>query len=251
MDLKENTILITGGSNGIGLALAERFLRQGNTVIICGRQDEKLREAKERLPELHIRRCDVAEASQRIALYDWTIKEFPGLNILVNNAGIQQRIDLKDEQLTWDDYKLEIAINLEAPIHLSKLFIPHLSRRQKAVIINVSSGLAFMPPVWVPLYGTTKAGLHSFTFAMRAQLADAGIEVIEIIPPAINTDLGGAGKHTFGAPVDEFTDEVFKGLASGEPEIGFGQKHLSLTRLPREDLERNALKIWQQRKEGI
>jgi uncharacterized oxidoreductase len=251
MDLKENTILITGGSNGIGLALAERFLRRDNTVIICGRRDEKLREAEARLSGLHTRRCDVAGESQRLALYNWVIKEFPNLNVLVNNAGIQQQIDLRDEKLTWDYYKQEIAINLEAPIHLSKLFIPHLIKRQKPVIINVSSGLAFMPPVWVPIYGATKAGLHSFTFAMRAQLADNGIEVIEIIPPAVDTDLGGVGKHTFGAPVGEFADKVFAGLASNEPEIGFGDRHLAVTRLTREELERNALKIWQQRKQEI
>ena len=248
MNLQGNTILITGGSNGIGLGLAERFLRRDNEVIICGRRDEKLREAQERFPRLHIRRCDVADESQRIALYNWAIQEYPGLNVLVNNAGIQQQIDLQDQKLDWNDYKMEISINLEAPIHLSKLFIPHLVKQAKPVIINVSSGLAFMPPAWVPVYGATKAGLHSFTFGMRVQLADVGINVIEIIPPAVDTDLGGIGQHTFGIPVDEFADEVFEGLEDGYAEIGFGDKHLHSTRLPREDLERNALKFFEQRK---
>ena len=249
MNLQGNTILITGGSNGIGLALAERFLNRNNNVVICGRRDEKLRAAKEHFPGLHMRRCDVADESQRVALYNWAIKEFPGLNILINNAGIQQRINLKDENLDWNCYKQEIAINLEAPIHLSKLFISHLMKQPKSAIINVSSGLAFMPPAWVPIYGATKAGLHSFTFGMRVQLADVGIEVIEIIPPAVNTDLGGIGQHTFGVPVDEFADEVFKGLDNGDLEVGFGNKHLYSTRLPREDLEGNALKFWEQRKQ--
>ena len=248
MELQGNTILITGGSNGIGLALAERFLRYGNTVIICGRRYEKLRAARARFPKLHIRRCDVADESQRTALHAWAMKEFPGLNVLVNNAGIQQRIALHDQTLDWNDYKREITINLEAPIHLSRLFIPHLAKQPKAVIMNVSSGLAFMPPVWAPVYGVTKAGLHSFTFAMREQLADVGITVIEIIPPAVNTDLGGIGQHTFGVPVNDFADEVFKGLENGDAEVGFGGKQLASTRLPREDLERNALALWEQRK---
>ena len=248
MDLKHNTVLITGGSNGIGLALAERFLRWDNKVIICGRREEKLREAQERFPKLHIKRCDVAEDSQRIALYNQVVQEFPDMNVLLNNAGIQQRIHLKEQKLVWKDYKLELAINLEAPIHLSQLFIPHLMQQSRPVIMNVSSGLAFMPPAWVPVYGATKAGLHSFTFGMRVQLADVGIKVIEIIPPAVNTDLGGAGQHTFGVPLDEFADEVWKGLENGDEEVGFGNRHLASTRLPREELERNALTIWEQRK---
>ena len=250
MDVRGNTILITGGSNGIGLALAERFLRKDNNVIICGRREEKLKAARERFPGLHIRPCDVADEAQRIALRDWAVKEFPGLNVLVNNAGIQQRIDLKDQNPDWADYKLELAINLEAPLHLSKLFLPHLLKQPRPVIINVSSGLAFMPPVWAPVYGAAKAGLHSFTFGLRRQLAEAGLTVIEIIPPAVNTDLGGPGQHTFGAPVDEFADEVFRGLENGQAEVGFGDKHLSSTRLPRGELEGNAVKIWEQRRGG-
>ena len=248
MDLKANTILITGGSSGIGLALAERFLARGNRVIICGRRAEKLQAARDRFPGLHIRRCDVADEAQRIALCHWAVKEFPGLNVLVNNAGIQQRIDLQDRQLGWDYYKRELAVNLEAPLHLSQLFIPHLLKRPRPVIINVSSGLAFMPPVWAPVYGATKAGLHSFTFGLRRQLAEAGLEVIEIIPPAVDTDLGGPGRHTFGVPVDEFADEVFKGLENGGEEVGHGPGQLSATRRPREELERDALKIWEMRK---
>ena len=248
MDLTGNVIVITGGSHGIGLALAERFLRRDNNVIICGRRDEKLRDAKEQFPGVHIRRCDVADEAQRIAFYDWAVQEFPNVNILVNNAGIQQRIDLKDKNFDWKRYAHEIAINLEAPMHLSKLFIPHLIKQAHPAIINVTSGLAFMPPAWVPVYGATKAGLHAFTFGMRVQLEDAGVKVIEIIPPAVDTDLGGRGRHSFGVPVGEFADEVFQCLEKGDVEIGFGKEHLCSTRLPREDLERNAVKFWEQRK---
>src|SRR5215510_7980818 len=98
MNLKKNTILITGGSNGIGLAMAERFLQHGNEVIICGRREDKLASAKEKFPQLHTRVCDIGDESQRMSLYEWVVREFPKLNVLVNNAGIQQRINFSDEK---------------------------------------------------------------------------------------------------------------------------------------------------------
>ena len=119
MKLEKNVILITGGSNGIGLALAERFLKNNNEVIICGRREEKLAAAKEKFPGLHIKCCDVGNEQERIDLRNWTLKNFPGLNILVNNAGIQNTLNLKDEGFDWKAFSQEIEINLAAPIHLS------------------------------------------------------------------------------------------------------------------------------------
>ena len=247
MNLNGNTVLITGGSNGIGLALAERFLTAGSEVIICGRRQEKLAEAKEHFPALHIKCCDVANSEQRIDLFNWVTKEFPNTNVIVNNAGIQQRVDLTDINKDWDYYKQELTINLEAPIHLSMLFTPHLAKQANPYIINVTSGLAFTPPVWVPVYGATKAGLHSFTFSLRLQLEGMGIGVVEVIPPAVNTDLGGVGQHTFGAPVDDFADTVFAGLQDGDIEIGYGYS-LDSFRLTREEIEKNAAATWERMK---
>ena len=244
--MENNTVLITGGSNGIGLALAQRFLAKGNEVIICSRTDDRLQKAKERFPKLHTKRCDVADEAQRTELYDWVTKEFPSLNILVNNAGIQRRIKFTDENFDWNAIKEEIAINLEAPIHLTTLFLKHLWRQNNPCIINVTSGLAFMPPVWVPVYGATKAGLHSFTFSLREQLSETNIKVIEIIPPAVNTDLGGPGIHTFGAPLDDFADAVFEGLEKGDLEVGFN--NLAQTKLGREEIEKNARETWKRMK---
>ncbi|MDR3565387.1 MAG: SDR family NAD(P)-dependent oxidoreductase [Negativicutes bacterium] len=217
-----NTILITGGASGIGLALAERFLSRGNQVIICGRRPDKLQQAKERLPALHIRVADIAVEADRLALCDWVSSEFPDLNVLINNAGIQQRVNLLDATAAWSHYREELLINQEAPIHLTMLLIPHLRQKQAAAIVNVTSGLAFVPAGWVPIYSATKAAMHSFTVSLRLQLAETPIEIIEIIPPAVNTDLGGVGLHTFGEPLDQFADAMFAGLDQGEAEIGYG-----------------------------
>jgi len=246
MKIENNTILITGGSNGIGLALAERFLRRGNEVIICGRRQSALDAAKSRLPRLHARRCDVGDEAQRLDLFRWTTEHFPKLNVLINNAGIQQRMNLAGAD--WQRCRHELAINLDAPIHLSALFVPHLKTRRDAAIINVTSGLAFMPSVWAPVYGATKAAMHSFTFSLRQQLAaDTGIEVLEIIPPAVNTDLGGAGLHTFGEPLDAFADAIFQGLETGAREIGYSYTANTLD-ATRAEMERRALDMWSRRK---
>ncbi len=221
MDLSSNTVLVTGGAAGIGLALAERFLRAGSRVIICGRREEKLLEAREKYPQMSIRVCDVAKAEERVSLFEWAAHEFPALNVLVNNAGIQRRVQLTERE-DWEETQQEVAINLEAPIHLSTLFIPHLMRQERPAIINVTSGLAFSPLARVPIYCATKAALRSFTLSMRHQLRDTPIKVIEIIPPAVNTDLGGVGLHTFGVPVDEFADSTMERLCRGELEIPYG-----------------------------
>ena len=218
MKLTSTAALITGGASGIGFALAERFLKAGAEVLICGRREEKLLEARRKHPELKTRVCDVALETDRIALYDWAVSESPGLNALVNNAGIQQKVNLARSE-RWERVQEEITINFEAPVHLSMLFIPHLKNQGRAAILNVTSGLAFVPKTDVPVYCATKAALHSFTLSLRHQLANTPIEVIEIIPPAVNTDLGGPGLHTFGVPLEEFADAVMKGLAAGEKEI--------------------------------
>jgi uncharacterized oxidoreductase len=224
MELESNTVLVTGGASGIGLALAERWLAAGSDVIICGRREDKLREARSTHPKLHIHACDLSKASDRTKLRDRMVSEFPGLNILVNNAGIQRRIRLTEpaSEGDWEQMQQEIAINLEAPIHLCRLLIPELLKQPRPAIVNVGSGLAFTPLTMVPVYCATKAALHSFTLSLRHQLAATSIKVIEIIPPAVNTDLGGPGLHTFGVALNEFADAVFKRLGTDEVEIAYG-----------------------------
>ena len=243
MNMTGNTILITGGASGIGLALAERFLNRGNEVIVVGRRADKLEEVKQRFPRLHTRVCDVANENDRKSLVEWATSEFPQLNILVNNAGIQQRVNLQNASNDWEYYRNEISINVDGPIHLSMLFIPHLKKQKIAEIINISSGLAIMPGVWVPVYSATKAALHSFTISLRHQLENTSIEVVEVFPPAVNTDLGGAGLHTFGAPLADFADTIFKGFENGDLEIGYGGTERRLY-APREEILQGTKKAW-------
>jgi uncharacterized oxidoreductase len=126
------------------------------------------------------------------------------------------------DQKRWAPTHEEIAINLEAPVHLCGLFLPHLLQQERPAILNVTSGLAFAPMASAPFYSATKAALHSFTLSLRHQLAGTPVQVIEIIPPAVNTDLGGVGLHTFGVAVEEFVNAVAMGLREGEPEIAYG-----------------------------
>ncbi len=235
MQFASNTVLITRGASGIGLALAERFLQAGSEVIICGRRREQLRAAQDKHPRLKTRTCDVAKVSDRISLCQWAMAEFSGLNVLVNNAGIQRRLQLTQDE-EWEQTQQEIAINFEAPVHLSTLLIPHLLKQPRPAIVNVTSGLGFVPMARAPIYSATKAALHSFTLSLRHQLSHTPIQVVEIVPPAVNTDLGGAGLHTFGVPLDEFADAGMVRMQNGDLEIAYGfSEHAS--RASREQLD--------------
>ncbi len=221
MKLDQNTILITGGGSGIGLALAKRFVKAGSQVIICGRRAEALRQAKTECPGLITFTCDVSEEVSRQKFFEAVTHEFPNLNVLINNAGIQNRLAPLTAAQDWRRHRSEIATNIEAPLHLSMLFIPHLMKQRNPGIINVSSGLAFAPISFMPTYCMTKAALHSFTLSLRHQLKSTPIEVTELIPPAVNTDLGGKGLHNDGANLDQFADHCMKKLGAGELEFGF------------------------------
>jgi uncharacterized oxidoreductase len=221
MELGPHTVLVTGGASGIGLALAVRFLRDGSRVIVCGRREEKLREAAAAHPSLETHVCDLSNEAERRSLAADLPRRYPQLDVLVNNAGIQRRVRLSDDE-PWSATHEELAINLEAPVHLSRLFIPYLLTKPRPAIINVTSGLSFAPLATVPVYCATKAALHSFTLSLRHQLAETPIEVIELVPPAVDTDLGGPGLHTFGVKVDEFADAVMPRLEKGEQEIAYG-----------------------------
>lgn len=157
------------------------------------------------------------------------------MNVLCNNAGIQRRVSLLESE-AWSETQQELAINLEAPIHLCQLFIPHLREQTKPAIVNVSSGLAFAPFTQAPVYSATKAALHSFTLTLRQQLLPTPIQVVEVIPPAVNTDLGGTGLHNFGAPLNDFADDIIQRLAEGEQEIAYGTAQ-TRSRASRDELD--------------
>jgi len=218
MKLSGNKILITGGASGIGLGLTERFIQEGNTVIIVGRRASALQEVAAKHPTIVTRQCDVSVVEQREELYKWVTKEHPDTNILINNAGIQQWMNISDDDF-FSKAKEEVSINIEAPLHLTSLFIklPALN-----TIMNVSSGLAFSPLAKTAVYSATKAFFHSFTLSLRHILKEKNIEVIEVIPPALNTDLGGKGLHDFAPPVSEFIESIFGQLKEGKTELTFG-----------------------------
>jgi len=227
MQLSGNTVLITGGATGIGYALAEAFLRAGSEVVICGRREERLREARKRHPELHVRTCDVTDTHDCRAMVQWLDATFKNLNVLVNNAGVQRDIDLTQGADAILAGESEIKINLEAPIILSGLLIPHLLGRREPAIVNVSSGLGFVPMASMPIYGATKAGLHAFSLSLRHQLAKHGIKVFEVVPPAVDTELNPEGRaqrggFKAGVTADELATAVMQGLEADSPEIGYG-----------------------------
>jgi len=218
MQLSNNKILITGGATGIGLGLTERFLKEGNTVIICGRRESALKEVADKHPSVITKVCDLSVDSERVALFQW-VKSFHGdLNVLVNNAGIQNWMPI-DGPNFFSMARHEIITNIEAPLHLMSLF---QSLQSLNTIINVTSGLSFVPFAKAPVYSATKAFFHSFTQSARYLLKPKGIEVIELIPPALNTDLGGKGLHDYAPPVSEFIESIFEQLKQGKTEAAFG-----------------------------
>lgn len=217
MQLSNRTVLVTGGTSGIGLGLAEAFLKAGSRVMVCGRNKEKLARVKEKFPEIIAMACDVSSAAQRKKLAADVMRNYPYLDTLVNNAGIQRYIDLKkgfDEIKSGED---EIAINFIAPLELTALFIGTLMKKPSAAIINVSSGLGFMPMPSTPIYNATKAAIHTYTLVLRQQLKGTSVKVFEVVPPMVDTDLNRAGRDAArtkfrGISVADYVPTVMKGL---------------------------------------
>jgi len=189
MELKNKTILITGGTSGLGLQFAKQLLQLQNTVIITGRNQSKLDEVKRLLPHVHTFQSDVSDPVQIIALYEKVVKQFPALNILINNAGEMRKINLHDPKIDLNDLTKEIEINLSGPIRMTQTFLPYLKTKKDAAIINVTSGIALIPFPISPIYGATKSGLRSYTQALRIQLKKTNVKVFELVTPGANTPL--------------------------------------------------------------
>lgn len=222
VNLKHATVLITGASQGIGFGLAQRFLNAGSTVIITGRSQEKLNEAISAVPGLHGWVNDISVPEDRIALAERIRSEFPSLGVLINNAGIQRRIAHASDEGSWPERQKEIDTLLGGPVHLNALLIPTLLERQRpGLIVNVTSGGAFIPQVFAPTYSACKAAVHSYTVTLRHALRGTPIRVVELIPPAVQTGLAGPGA-THGAPLNEFCDTVFEKFTDDVETIGFG-----------------------------
>src|ERR1700730_10270761 len=189
MKLRSNTILITGGASGIGYELTKQLTALGNTILITGRDQAKMDRAKAAFPSIHTFRSDVSDPDAIATLYEKVTKQFPELNIVINNAGIMREINLHDTAGSLEDITREIEVNLSGPIRMVKHFLPHLKTKSEAAILNVSSGLAFVPLPISPVYCAAKAGLHSFTESLRVQLKNTKVKVFDLAPPLTQTEL--------------------------------------------------------------
>ncbi|GAB3926268.1 SDR family oxidoreductase [Larkinella terrae] len=223
MDLKNTNVLITGGSEGIGYGLATRFLQRGSQVLVTGRDEHKLKKAAAELPGLKTFVSDIGQPADREALAQYVAQTMSPLHWIINNAGIQRRVSLAQDTAPWQQRQQEIDILLSGPIHLNHLLIPLLMKHaQPSRIVNVTSGGAYIPQPFAPIYSACKAALHSYTMTLRHALANTSCRVIELIPPAVLTNLAGEGQQ-HGVELDEFCDHVFSALTNDSTEtIGYG-----------------------------
>lgn len=213
-----NTVLITGGSSGIGLALAHAFAEAGNTVLICGRDEEKLARVKESLPGCQTYRCDLGSDEELRGLCTRLEAEHPSLNVLINNAGVQYNYRLVEEPEVWRRIDEEVGVNLSAQMKLTVALLPLLMRQASAVVVNVTSALSVVPKESAPVYCATKAGLRAFTKSLRYQLEGTAVRVVEVIPPLVDTAMTrGRGKRK--VPPERVAQAVLAGLAAEKKEI--------------------------------
>lgn len=228
MKLTNRTILITGGSAGIGLAFALKFLELGNQVIVTGRRQPVLDKLRANYPKLHTIQSDVADSAQ-IAVLAMRVKaEFPKLDVLMNNAGIMLHKNLKVPTADLDGLMAEMNINAGGVVRTTSAFIDILTAN-KGTVINVSSALAFVPLPSAPIYCATKAAVHAYTQSLRFQLEETGVEVIELMPPAVKTDLSAdiaEGEGITLITTDELVKQSFASLKAGALEVRPGQAKL-------------------------
>jgi uncharacterized oxidoreductase len=218
MKVDGNTVLITGGATGIGPGLAEAFHRLGNEVIIAGRRVDRLNETASANPGMHVRALDVADPHQVVAVATELQAEFPDLNVLVNNAGINKAENLKS--LSDASIAEEIvSVDFLGPIRLTTALVPALLMQPSATVMTLSSGLAFVPMTLTPTYCATKAAIHSWSQSLRFQLRDTAVDVLELVPPFVQTELFAASVATDprAMPLHDFVDQVMELLADPPP----------------------------------
>lgn len=217
MQTTGNTILITGATSGIGLGLAERFAAAGNTVVVGGRRQELLDEFTSAHPGSSSVRIDVSDPTSIAAAAESVAARHPDLNVVVTMAGVMQPENLGDPA-HLDVAEATVETNLLGTIRTASAFLPLLQRRPDGVLMTVSSGLAFVPLPLTPTYSATKAAVHSYTQSLRVQLAPSGVQVVELVPPAVRTTLLGQQDDESAMPLDEFLDETMRILAE-QPDV--------------------------------
>ncbi|MEO3407754.1 SDR family NAD(P)-dependent oxidoreductase [Mucilaginibacter sp. CAU 1740] len=225
MKLNNNTILITGGTSGFGFEFASKLLTLGNTIIITGRNQARLDEVSKKLPGIHTFQSDVSDPEAIKQIYNEISKQFPALNVLINNAGEMRAISLNDASTGLQDLTREVEINLMGPIRMIQQFLPLLKQQQAAAIMNVTSGIALMPFPVSPIYGATKSGLRSYTKSLRVQLKNSAVKVFELVAPGSSTplndqfgDMDGFDPKMMMDP-GKLIDEAIAGLRKDKLEI--------------------------------
>lgn len=223
MKLNGKTILITGGTSGIGMELARQLLAAGNTVLVTGRDVDRIEKAKQALRGVHAFQSDASNPSDIAALHREVTARFPALSVVINNAGIMRNLSLNSLSDT-ESVTREIDINLNGPILLNQYFLPHLRKQQEALIVNVSSGLAFIPLTISPIYSAAKAGLHAYTRCLRAQMQGCSVKVVELLPPGTETPLFRGEfekemKGQKGMDVVTLVKQAIAGIEAGREEI--------------------------------
>ena len=219
MGLQHNSVLITGGSSGIGLELSRQLIARKNKVIICGRSLKKLQEAKASLPELHVIQCDLSDVNQCDQLISRIRKEHPDLNILINNAATVHRESFLGSMDSCKKAELELQVNLLAPMRLIEGLWSMLQKKSDPSVVNVTTGLIYAPRADYPFYNATKSALHSFTQVLRRQTIGSGVKVIEVMFPAVDTPWHQGRPPKIAISPQQAVNEMLRGLEKGKQEI--------------------------------
>ncbi|WP_234572507.1 SDR family oxidoreductase [Rhodohalobacter sp. 614A] len=226
MVLQNNTVLITGGSSGIGLELAQRLIERNNEVLICGRTPEKLQRARQKLPEIKYLQCDISKPADCERLRNWVLEEHPDCNVLINNAAIVHVENFFQDDDILDKADAEIQTNLLAPIRLSKLFAPILSNNKNPAIITITTGLVYVPRTIYPFYNATKSALHSFVQVLRSQSSDSPIDIIEVQFPAVDTPWHQGNPPDIAISAKEAVGNMIQEVEKGNKEVQVGKVKL-------------------------
>ena len=226
MDLSGNKIFITGGTSGIGLALAQKFLELDNIVIVCGRNLKKINEVKKKYPKIHVLRCDISDEKQVLSTFKTIKEKFGNINILVNNAGVQEKDSFLRDKNIIKSAQSQIKINFESPVRLSKIFLEMLIKNPNSAIINISSAVAYEPIPSIPIYCATKSALNSFSRSLRYQLKNSRIKVFCVFPPRVDTKINKIIGTDKGISPEKAAKKIICGLKRNRYDIRIGQSKL-------------------------